>query len=95
MQEPQALANTLEVPDLENLSNAGIIARLERLLDVNELRREMEQVSNFFIIRGRISVELATLNLLQLCNERLLRCNKAIDVDVDHIMLREEEYSII
>ena len=51
----------IEVPILENPTNKEIVARLERLLDVNQHRREMDQVSEFFVPRQELGVELAIL----------------------------------
>ena len=36
-------------PNLEIMTNEEVIARLERLLDINVLRRELDQVSNRFL----------------------------------------------
>ena len=55
--------NPTEVPNLKNVSNEEIVARLERLLHVNELRRELNQVSEFFDTREELAVE----SILQLC----------------------------
>ena len=48
-EEPTPIANPIQTLNLENFTKAEIISRLERLLDVNLLRREMEQVGGFFI----------------------------------------------
>lgn len=53
----------IKVLNLENLSKEEIVTWLERLLDVNELKIEMDKVSNFFIVRGELSVEMAILKL--------------------------------
>ena len=46
-EEPGPVSNPIQTPNLENLTSAEIIARLERLLDVNLVRREMEQGGGF------------------------------------------------
>ena len=46
----------IEISDLENLNNDEIVAYLERLLDVNEFRRELNQVSEFFVTREELGL---------------------------------------
>lgn len=80
--------NPIEVPDLENLTNDEIVASL---LDVNRLRREMEQVSEFFVPRQELGVELAILKLFQLYIEGQIRLIHFVDMDIDHVTLTRDE----
>lgn len=50
MQEKGTVANPILSPNLENMTNEEVIARLERLLDVNQLRSEMQRVSIFLFL---------------------------------------------
>ena len=54
------VVNPIEAPDLENLTIDEIVTRL---LDVNRIRREMERVSECFVPRQELGVELAILKL--------------------------------
>ena len=77
------------VPDLnlENLTYAEVIQRLERLTHPEELRREMTEVSNYFELIARTHWS----NLWY----RSFPVNTIIDVDIVHTALREDERNML
>ena len=73
--------------NLENLTYGEVIQRLERLTHPEELRREMSEVSNYFELISRTHWR----NLLY----RPFPVNTIIDVDIDHMALREDERNML
>ena len=71
----------------ENLTYGELLQRLERLTNPEELRREMSEVSYYFELIARTHWS----NLFY----RPLPVNTIIDVDVNHIALREDERDML
>ena len=82
-------------PNLANMSIAEVITRLEGLLDINVLQRELEQVSNMFLCIEPFGVEKAILIMSTLVTTNELEIYHCLELNVDCTALTDLEKQTI
>ena len=84
-------------PNLELMTNEEVIARLERLLDLHVLRRELEQVSTIFLCldASDMGIEKGILHIHRLIDEGDIDLFHCIELDVDCPSMCDDEKQTI
>ena len=84
-------------PNLELMTNEEVIARLERLLDLHVLRRELEQVSTLFLCldASDMGIEKGILHIHRLIDEGDIDLFHCIELDVDCPSMCDDEKQTI
>ena len=84
-------------PNLENMSNEEVIARLEGLLDINVLRHELERVSTHFFCldESDMGIEKGILCIHRLITEGDIDLFHCIELDVDCPSMCDDEKQTI
>ena len=90
--EPSAAMNPAR-PNVELMTNEEVIARLERLLDIHVLRRELEQVSTIFLCldTSDMGIEKGILHIHRLIDEGDIDLFHCIELDVDCPFMCDDE----
>ena len=94
--EPPAAMNPAR-PNLELMTNEEVIARLERLLDLHVLRRELEQVSTIFLCldASDMGIEKGILHIHRLIVEGDIDLFHCIELDVNCPSMCDDEKQTI
>ena len=82
-------------PNLESMSIAEVVARLEGLLDMDVLQRELEQVSSMFLCIEPLGVQKAIFIICTLVANNEIDLYHCLELDVDCTTFTESEKQTI